>query len=155
MGKPNANLDKSSPGARSRRSLLKKFSATAGTVPFLAVAATADENTEETTESDEKVLSLSNKERGQLYGDVFSSTSFKTVRQALRGEDYYLETNDIEDKKVIYPSSSFEKYILKFPCRSERDSSRTRGAVIFSSRSRGKVFTRSLSQTEGGPPFYS
>lgn len=96
---------------------------------------------------------LSHKERGELRGDLFSSSAFKTIRQTIQDDGYYPQLEDVTAKRVINTDENYEREVMKIPCEYQGDEpdGRTRGAVLFAHRDNEEVFVRCISQCEGEP----
>lgn len=121
---------------------------------LLSGAGTAAASTDSTV--DEKQIrteSLSSREKGQLRGRVFSSSAFKTIRQAIREDGYQPQMADVTGKRVLNEETNYEREVLKIPCRYRKADTeeRTHGAVLFAHTDEEEVFVRCISQCEGEP----
>ncbi|WP_263019818.1 hypothetical protein [Natronobiforma cellulositropha] len=95
--------------------------------------------------------SLTPREKGQLRGQVLSSSAFKTIRNTARERDFKPRLGDVEAVRVTNTNTDTERLQLKVPCDyvGDEDDGRTRGAVLFGHKSDEEIYARCISQCEG------
>jgi|GEM_PF-3108507 len=98
---------------------------------------------------------LSPREKGQLRGEVLSSSAFKTIRRSTRERGFRPDLGDVTGMRVTNEGTGSEWLALKVPCdyEGEADDDRTRGAVLFGHRTDDEILARCISQCEGDPIF--
>jgi len=98
---------------------------------------------------------LSEKEAGQLRGEVMSSSAFKTVRQKIQDKDFWPNLGDGVTAAEVIPDVGEDSYeVFKTVCDyTGEDDEKTHNAILYAVKRNGDITVRSVCQHEGDSVF--